>query len=40
MQFIMVVVNLHGKQLKKAKAVPIHTIKMFGGRGGIAPTQS
>jgi hypothetical protein len=25
--------------IAKAKAVPLHTMKALGGRGGIAPTQ-
>jgi hypothetical protein len=25
---------------KKVKAVPLHAMKAFGGRGGIAPTHS
>jgi hypothetical protein len=25
---------------KKSKAVPLHTLKAHGGRGGIAPTRS
>jgi hypothetical protein len=40
--------NYHGatlediikKNLKIAKAVPLHAMKALGGRGGIAPTQS
>jgi hypothetical protein len=29
-----------GWDLKKAKAVPLHTIKAHGGRGAIPPTHS
>jgi hypothetical protein len=32
--------QLHGKVKKKGKAVPLHAMEAFGGRGGTAPTHS
>jgi hypothetical protein len=36
----LLLANIQIKELNESKAVPLHAMEAYGGRGGIAPTHT